>query len=61
MTKLQEYLNSHGISRKHICRETGIDLRTVSALCRGNREGNMWTWKQIARVLGCTLDEIVDK
>ena len=59
MTKLQEYLEAHGISRRQLSRDTGIALNTIRALCNGTREGNMWTWKEIARYLECKLDEIV--
>lgn len=58
MTRLDEWLKSHGVSRSELAREAQIDLRTVSALADGRRDGNMATWREIARALGCSLDEI---
>lgn len=58
MTRLDEWLKSHGVSRMQLARDAQIDLRTVSSLCEGRRDGNMATWREIARALGCTLDEI---
>lgn len=57
--RLSEYLRGAGVSRRELARRTGLDQRTVSALCSGRREGNMATWRAIARALGCSLDEIV--
>lgn len=59
-TKLDEYLKSHGMSRNRLAQETGLDLRTISAICSGKHEGNLATWKLIAQTLGCKLDEIVE-
>jgi len=60
VTKLGEYLESIGMSRRRLARETGLDYRTVSDLCSGKTEGNLATWKLIAKALGCKLDEIVE-
>ena len=60
MTKLARYLAEIGMSRRRLAREAGLDYRTVSDLCSGRTEGNLATWKLIARTLGCTLDDIVD-
>ena len=38
---------------------TGGGVRTITALRSGKSEGNMATWRVIARRLGCTIDEIV--
>lgn len=38
---------------------TGVNARTITALRSGKSEGNMATWRVIARRLGCTIDEIV--
>lgn len=59
-TKLNQYLSEHGISKSELARETGLDLRTISAMCRGTREGNLYSWKLVASALGCKLDEIIE-
>lgn len=58
--RLRDYLKGAGVSRKELARRTGLDPRTVSHICSGRREGNMATWRAIARALGCSLDDIVE-
>ena len=58
--KLDEYLKSHKVSRRSLAAATGLDLRTVSAICTGKRSGNMATWLRIARALRCTIDDILE-
>ena len=60
MTRLQEHLNNRGMSRSALSRLTGIDLRTISALCEGRRGGRMDTWRLMARKLGCKLSDILE-
>lgn len=58
--KLDDYLKSHKVSRRSLASATGLDLRTVSAICTGKRSGNMATWLRIARALRCTIDDILE-
>lgn len=60
MTKLQEHLNSRGMSRSALSRLTGIQLKTISALCEGRRGGRMDTWRLIAQKLRCNLSDILE-
>ena len=58
MTRLAEYLRDNGVSIYRLSQISGIDKKTISALARGDRDGNMATWLEICRVLGCTLDDV---
>lgn len=58
--RLISYLRSNGVSRGELSRRTGIAPKTISSICSGKRDGNMATWRAIARALGCTLDDIAE-
>lgn len=58
--RLNEYLKAHRVSRRALATATGLDLRTVSAICTGKRSGNMATWMRIARALRCSIDDILE-
>ena len=58
MSRLEESLRDAGVSIYRLSRMTGIDERTISSLARGVRDGNMRTWLEICRALGCTLDDV---
>ena len=58
MTRLAEYLRDNGVSIYRLAQITGIDKRTIAALARGECHGQMWTWLEICRALGCTLDDV---
>ena len=58
--KLSAYLRAREVSRGELSRRTGIATKTLSAICTGKRDGNMATWRAIARALGCTLDDITE-
>lgn len=60
MTKLQRYLDDHGISRSELSRRSGLDLRTVSGLCEGRRAGRLDTWYVICRALNCKIYQIME-
>ena len=60
MSRLDEYLKARGISRRHLSKETGIDLRTISRLCTGRSGGRLDTWRLIASRLGCKLSDIME-
>lgn len=49
----------HGVTLPMLAGMTGINPRTITALRSGRSEGNMATWRVIARRLGCIIDEIV--
>ena len=61
VTKLGRYMSENGVSIYRLSKETGLDKRTISALVNGKRDGNMWTWLEIANALGCRLDDIAEK
>lgn len=48
-----------GVTVAALAEMTGVNARTITALRSGKSEGNMATWRVIARRLGCTIDEIV--
>ena len=58
-SRLLAVMEERGVSRRRLAKMTGLDCRTVSGICSGKREGNMATWRAIARALGCSLDDIV--
>ena len=60
MPKLNDYLRSHGISRRALSKKTGLARVTISRLCEGRSQGRMDTWRLIAEKLGCRLEEILD-
>jgi len=60
MSRLDDYLKAHGISRRRLAQMTGLDLRTISRLCNQNSRGRMDTWRVIADALGCRIGDIVD-
>lgn len=58
--RLDAYIRARKVSRKKLAELTGMDPRTISAICSGKRYGNMATWRAIARALRCTLDDILE-
>lgn len=58
--RLDAYLKAHKVSRRRLASMTGLDIRTISAICTGKRYGNMATWRAISRALHCTLDDILE-
>lgn len=58
--RLDGYLKARKVSRTKLSKLTGIDIKTISAICTGKRYGNMATWRAIARALHCTLDDILE-
>lgn len=58
--RLDSYLRANKVSRGRLAKMTGMDIRTISAICTGKRYGNMATWRAIARALRCTLDDILE-
>lgn len=59
-TKLKSYLETHSTTQAELSRMTGLSTRTIRAIVSGKREGNLATWRAIARSLHCTVDEILD-
>lgn len=60
MSKLNDYLRSHNVSRRSLSKRSGLDLRTISRICEGRSNGRMDTWRIIARALNCRIDDIMD-
>ena len=56
---LKGVMEQRGVTVAQPAKMTGINPRTITALRNGKSEGNMATWRAIARRLGCTIDEIV--
>lgn len=56
---LKREMEQRGVTVAQLAKMTGINARTITALRSGKSEGNMATWRVIARRLGCTIDEIV--
>lgn len=55
---LRAKLKSEGVSQAELCRRTGLSENTVRALVHGRRDGNVATWRAIARALRCGIDDI---
>jgi transcriptional regulator with XRE-family HTH domain len=47
-----------GMTQAELCRRTGLSANTVRALANGRHDGNVATWRAMARALGCGIDDI---
>lgn len=60
MSKLNDYIKAHGISRRRLAQMTGLDIKTISRLCKRSSCGRIDTWRIIADALRCRMEDIVD-
>lgn len=54
---LKSMMEERGITIAELCRRTGLSRNTVRRL-RAGESGNLATWREIARALGCRIDDI---
>jgi transcriptional regulator with XRE-family HTH domain len=57
---IQALLNKQGRSQAFLCRELNRTANTVSSWCRGKSEPNLSEAKQIADLLGVSINDLVD-
>lgn len=57
---IQAILDKQGRSQAFLCRELKRTANTVSSWCRGKSEPNLSEAKQIADLLGVSLDALID-
>ena len=59
--RLSYYMNEHGYSKADIARLSGIPYTTIDGLFKkGDENTKLSTLKKLARLIGCTLDELTD-
>jgi transcriptional regulator with XRE-family HTH domain len=50
-----------GISRRELCRRSGISYRTVESWCSGYRKSpDVYQLWRVARALGCQIEDLLD-
>ena len=60
MLRLREIRDSQGVSRAKLSRLSGVKASTIGMLELGKREyPRLDTAMQLARALGCTVDELL--
>ena len=63
MTNLQKIRKAAGLSQSQLSKAAGVSVRTIQALESGARDINklaVITAVQIARVLGCRIEDILE-
>ena len=65
MTKTQHPIDAKckalGISRRELCRQTGISYRTVESWCSGKRKSpDVYQLWKVARFLGVHIEDLLD-
>jgi transcriptional regulator with XRE-family HTH domain len=58
--RLRARMESDGVTQAELSRRTGISRRTINDLVNGRHDGNVSTWRAIARGLRCGIDDIRD-
>ena len=59
--RLTYYMHEHGYSKADIARLSGIPYTTIDGLFKkGDENTKLTTLKKLAKLIGCTLDELVD-
>ena len=58
---IQALLNKQGRSQAFLCRELNRTANTVSSWCRGKSQPNLSEAKQIADLLGVSIDDLVEE
>lgn len=59
MNKLENYRIKAGISQTELAKKSGIDQPEISKAERGVKDLKGQAWASIAKVLNCTVDEIL--
>lgn len=59
--RLTQYMNEHGYNKAEIARLSGIPYTTIDGLFKkGDENTKLSTLKKLAKLIGCTLDELTD-
>ena len=59
--RLTLYMNEHSYSKADIARLSGIPYTTIDGLFKkGDENTKLSTLKKLAKLIGCTLDELVE-
>lgn len=59
--RLSEYMEKHGYNKAEIARLSGIPYTTIDGLFKkGDENTKLSTLKKLAKLIGCTLDELTD-
>lgn len=51
--KLRGWMKENGVTMYRLEKDSALSKNTISALYKGNRDGNIATWREIARALSC--------
>ena len=59
--RLKEYMESHGYNKADIARMSSIPYTTIDGLFKkGDENIKLSTLKKLAKLIGCSLDELAD-
>lgn len=59
--RLTQYMEEHGYNKAEIARLSGIPYTTIDGLFKkGDENTKLSTLKKLAKLIGCTLDELTD-
>lgn len=58
---LKDRLKAAGLSQNQLAMRIGMSSSAISRLTKQNRSGSIETWLEIARILGCTVDDLFVK
>lgn len=61
MTKLRQLKEERGISTKELAKLTGLTQQMINFMELGKRKGSVETNIKLAKVLGVSLDELIEK
>ena len=61
MTKLRQLKEESGLSTKELAKLTGLTQQMINFMETGKRKGSVETNIKLARVLGVSLDELIEK
>lgn len=60
MLNLLEYRRKRGISQYALAKQLGVTTSAISQYENGKRKPNISILAEIAKVLGCTVDELIN-
>ena len=61
MTKLRQLKEESGLSTKELAKLTGLTQQMINFMELGKRKGSVETNIKLAKVLGVSLDELIEK
>ena len=56
---LARMLEDRGMSKRRLARESQVSYRAVCRIVSGDRLRNLDTWMRFAKVLGCSVSELI--